>query len=131
MNSICFNDNVKHLNSFKMRKQILIIAVLIGFFTLNFCSLMAQEPPGGRPPMEHVDELTATQVKTVNKILSEYDSKSLSADDAQAIMEALMKAEIPPGKGVETAVEDAGFDFEEIRRLAPPPSKPGNGPQRQ
>jgi hypothetical protein len=106
-----------------MKKQILIIG-LIGFLTLSFNSLMAQQRPGGGPQQEQVDELTDAQITTVNKILANYDSESLSADDAKAIMESLRSAKIPPGKGVENAITDAGFDFEELKELAPPPSKP-------
>lgn len=106
-----------------MKKQILII-VLIGLITINFNSLMAQERPERKPPQEQVDTLTVKQTKKVNKILANYDSKSISADDAKAIMDAIRDAKIPGGKGVETAINDAGFDFEEIRKLAPPPARP-------
>lgn len=109
-----------------MKKQILIIG-LIGFLTLSFNSLMAQERPEKGPQQEQVDELTDKQIKTVNKVLANYDSESLSANDAKAIMKALREAKIPGGKGVETAINDAGFDFEEIRKLAPPPAKREKG----
>lgn len=106
-----------------MKKQILIIA-LVGFITLNSNALMAQEQPDRKPPQEQVETLTSKQIKTVNKILADYDSKSLTKKDAQAIMKAIKDAKIPGGKGVEKAINDAGFDFEEIRKLAPPPERP-------
>lgn len=106
-----------------MKKQILIIG-LIGLLTLSLNPLMAQQRPEKGPKQEQVDELTDAQISTVNKILANYDSESLSADDAKAIMEALRKAKIPGGKGVEAAINDAGFDFEKIKKLAPPPARP-------
>jgi hypothetical protein len=105
-----------------MKKQILIIA-LVGFLSLSFNTIMAQKPDR-KPPQEQVETLTAKQIKTVNKILSEYDSKSLTKDDAKAIMEAIRDAKIHGGKGVEKAINNAGFDFEVIKKLAPPPSRP-------
>jgi hypothetical protein len=109
-----------------MKKQILIIAI-IGLITISFNSLMAQERPDRQPPQEQVETLTAKQIKKVNKILADYDSESLSADDAKAIMKAIREAKVPGGKGVEKAIDAAGFDFEEIKKLAPPPAKPERG----
>lgn len=106
-----------------MKKQILIIG-LIGLLTLSINPLMAQQRPERGPEQEQVDELSAKQIKAVNKILAKYDSDSLTADDAKAIMEALREEKVPGGKGVETAINDAGFDFEKIRKLAPPPARP-------
>lgn len=105
-----------------MKKQILIIA-LVGFITMSFNSLMAQQRPEKGSKHEQVDELTDAQITTVNKILVDYDSKSLSADDAKAIMEAIREAKIPGGKGVEGAINAAGFSFDKIRKLAPPPAR--------
>jgi len=107
-----------------MKKQILII-VLIGLITINFNSLMAQERQERKPPQEQVNTLTKAQTKKVNKILAKYDSKSLTEDDAKAIMDAIRDDKVPGGKGVEDAINDAGFNFEEIRKLAPPPARPG------
>ncbi|MBT3422039.1 MAG: hypothetical protein HOB88_00990 [Bacteroidetes bacterium] len=112
-----------------MKKQILIMG-MIGFLTLSFNPLMAQQRPERGPQQEQVDELTDAQITTVNKILANYDSESLTADDAKAIMKAIRDAKVPGGKGVETAINDAGFDFEEIKKLAPPPARPG-GKQRK
>ncbi len=111
-----------------MKKQILIIA-LIGFISMSFNSLMAQERPDRKAPQEQVDTLTTKQLKKVNKILADYDSKSLSEDDAKALMKEIKEAKIPRGKGVEKAINDAGFDFEEIKKLAPPPARQGRKPR--
>ena len=102
-----------------MKKQILIVG-MIGLLTLIINPLMAQQRPERGPQQEQVDELTDVQITTVNKVLAKYDSESLSTDDAKAIMEALKKEKIPGGKGVETAFENAGFSFYEIRKLARP-----------
>lgn len=103
-----------------MKKQILIITV-IGLLTLSFNSLMAQGRPGGGPPQ--AETLTTAQLETVNGILSNYDSNAVTVADAKAIMTALKDAKIPGGKGIETAINNAGFDFDEIKKLAPPPSR--------
>jgi len=104
-------------------KKLLFIA-LVGFMSLNFSSLMAQERPDRKPRQEQVETLTSKQIKKVNKILADYNSESLSADDAKALMKELKEAKIPGGKGVEKAINDAGFDFEKIKELAPPPARP-------
>lgn len=106
-----------------MKKQILIIS-LIGLMTLNISALIAQNQRGGGPQREEVAVLTDAQTKTVNNILLKYDSESLSADDANAIMKAMREAKIPNGKGLEKAISNAGFSFEKIRKLAPPPPRP-------
>lgn len=106
-----------------MKKQVLIIA-LIGFIALNFNVLMAQGRPERGPKQEEVATLTEAQITIVNDILADYDSKSLSEKDAKAIMTAIKEAKVPGGKGVEKAINDAGFDFEEIKKLAPSPARP-------
>jgi ribosomal protein L11 len=106
-----------------MKKHFFIIA-LVGFITLNFSALKAQEQPDRKPRQEQVETLTTKQIKTVNKILADYNSESLSANDAKALMKEIKEAKIPGGKGVEKAITDAGFDFEKIRELAPPPARP-------
>lgn len=112
-----------------MKKQIFII-VLIGMMSMTFNSLMAQERPERGPQKEQVNTLTKAQIQSVNDILAEYDSENVSEADAKAIMKALKEAKIPGGKGIEKAMTDAGFDFKEIRELAPPPSRP-NRPNRR
>lgn len=84
---------------------------------------MAQERSDRKPKREQVATLTEKQIETVNKILADYDSDPLSADDAKAIMDAIREAKIPGGKGVEDAINAAGFSFDEIRKLAPPPAR--------
>lgn len=111
-----------------MKKHVLIIA-LIGFMTLSFNTLMAQERHENKPERESVDTLTTAQTQKVNDILENYDSDALTAEDAKAIMKKIRDAKIPGGKGVEKAINAAGFDFEEIRKLAPPPERPKRKPR--
>lgn len=103
-------------------KKLLFIA-LVGFMTLNVSGLMAQQRPDRKPRQEQVETLTTKQIKKVNKILAKYDSESLTADDAKALMKEIKESKIPGGKGVEKAITDAGFDFEKIKELAPPPAR--------
>lgn len=112
-----------------MKKQILII-VLIGIIGINFNTISAQNHNGKQPPQKQVDELTEAQIETVVEILADYDSNSLTESDAKAIMKAIRDSKIPGGKGVENAINNAGFDFEEIRKLDPPPSRPGGNNKR-
>lgn len=109
------------------KKMYLVLCAVASFVMLSSMPVMAQGPRGDRPQQEEVDKLTVAQTTKVNQILEKYDSKSLSADDAKAIIKALREAKIPRGKGVEKAIDAAGFDFEEIRKLAPPPSRPERG----
>ncbi|MRT92823.1 hypothetical protein [Ancylomarina sp. 16SWW S1-10-2] len=104
-------------------KKFLFIA-LVGFMTLNVSGLMAQERPERKPRQEQVETLTTKQIKKVNKILANYDSESLTADDAKALMKEIREAKIPGGEGVEKAFDEAGFDFEKIKELAPPAERP-------
>jgi hypothetical protein len=113
-----------------MKKQILII-VLIGIMSMTFNSLMAQERPERRPQQEQASTLTKAQIQSVNDILADYDSEAVTEANAKAIMKSLKEAKIPGGKGIEKAITDAGFDFKEIRKLAPPPSRPNNRPEKR
>jgi hypothetical protein len=112
-----------------MKKQILIMG-MIGLLILSINPLMAQQRPEKGSKQEQVSKLTDAQITTVNKILANYNSESLSADDAKAIMNAIRDAKVPGGKGVEKAINAAGFSFEEIRKLDPPPARP-DGKQRK
>lgn len=73
------------------------------------------------------DLLDKDQTAAVNEILAKYDSKDVSEKEAKAIMAALKDAKIPPGKGMADAVNNAGFDFDELIELAPAPSRDKKG----
>lgn len=125
------NNSLKYLlKNLEMKKQILIIAMAV-FMTIGFNAVMAQNRPDRRPPQEQADTLNVKQTQKINKILTDYDSESLTADDAKSIMKAIRDAKIPGGKGVEKAINAAGFDFEEIRKLAPPPERPKRKDERE
>ena len=62
--------------------------------------------------------LTNDQKTTLQDILSKYDPKKLTTEDAQSIFEQLAKAGIKPGKGMKEAIESAGFDVENLLSTA-------------
>ncbi len=65
--------------------------------------------------------LTDEQKAEVASILSNFDASSLTEDDALSINEEFRDAGFKGGPGLRSAIEEAGFDAEEIRSLAPPP----------
>ncbi len=75
-------------------------------------------------------ELTDDQKSTVQSILADYDAENITAEDAQEIFQKLADAGITPAKGLKEAIEEAGFDAEELRTLGmpqgqnPPPPPP-------
>jgi len=64
------------------------------------------------------NSLTTDQKELIEETLSQYDASSLSAEDAQAIVEAFAEAGIEPSKGLESAMSASGFDAKEIGDLA-------------
>ncbi len=89
-----------------------------------------------RPPQFRA--FTEDQKSQVASILSEYDSSSLTAEDAGSINEAFKEAGFKGGFGLYQAIKEAGFDGDTIRSLDPsshvegpqgqPPPQHGNGP---
>ncbi len=75
--------------------------------------------------------LTNEQKVRVKKILSKYDADNLSSDDAIEINEAFRNAGIKNGSGLHRAISDAGFDPEEMGRLAPKPNRKGKSKDEQ
>ena len=76
-------------------------------------------------------ELTSAQKSTVQDILSNYDPENISEADAQEIFAAFEEAGISPMKGLKEAIEEAGFDAEDLRTKAGmegPPPPPPQGP---
>ena len=80
-------------------------------------------------------ELTSAQKSTVQDILSNYDPENITEEDAQEIFAAFEEAGISPMKGMKEAVEEAGFDAEDLRTKAgiegPPPPPAGPPPAEQ
>lgn len=97
------------------------------------------EPPrgGSRPPREEraareTTTLSESQQAQVKAILSKYDPKTLTADQAKAIHEAFRQAGLRGGPAMGDAIRAAGFDPEKLRDLAPPPDRsPGAGGERR
>ena len=103
-------------------KMLMLVWAIVGITFSGFNSVTAKDEPPRKE--KEVDVLTDEQVETVKSILSEYDSEALTADDAKAIHEAFREAKLPRGKGLNTAITDAGFDSEKLRELDPPPDRP-------
>lgn len=74
-----------------------------------------------QPQMNNVSKsssLSTEQKALIEEVLSQYDSESLSADDATAIVEAFKEAGIQPSSGLQSAMSTAGFDAKEVGDLA-------------
>jgi len=71
---------------------------------------MGMPPP---PPAE----LTEEQEDEIASILSEYDPDEITEETAKEIFEKFREAGIQPSKGMKEAIEEAGFDAEELRSL--------------
>ncbi len=88
-----------------------------------------------RPPQFRT--FTEEQKSQVASILSEYDSSSLTAEDAASINDSFKEAGFKGGFGLYQAIKEAGFDGDTIRSLdpasqtggpkGPPPPPPSDG----
>jgi hypothetical protein len=67
--------------------------------------------------------LSSSQQATISSVLEEYDSKNLSQSDALEIVSAFKEAGIQPRAQLESAMEEAGFDANEVGTLAQVESK--------
>lgn len=65
-----------------------------------------------------VGELSSSQLDTISSVLANYDANNLSESDAQSIVAAFQKAGIEPSEELASAMEEAGFDAQEIGTLA-------------
>lgn len=63
-------------------------------------------------------ELTSIQKEEVSSILENYDSSSLSQEDAQAIMGSLKDAGITPSRDLANTMRESGFEAMEVGSLA-------------
>ena len=63
-------------------------------------------------------EESSTDQEIIESILANYDADSLSQEDAKAIVTALQNAGIEPSSELESALDEAGFDAQEIGTLA-------------
>lgn len=62
--------------------------------------------------------LSSSQQETISSVLENYDADNLTAEDAQSIVAAFKEAGIEPGSELESALEEEGFDANEIGTLA-------------
>ena len=62
--------------------------------------------------------LSSSEEESISSILSQYDASNLSEDDAKSIVAALQEEGIEPSKELESIMDEAGFDAQEIGTLA-------------
>ena len=76
------------------------------------------------PSVQTQEQSLSNEQKTqVVSILSQYDSTSLTVEDAKAINNAFREVGIRKGPGQREAIEAAGFDAKKISALDPPPDR--------
>ena len=92
---------------------------------------MSMPPP--RPSSTSGQSLSDDQLTLISDTLSELDADNLTEEDALSIIEAFSEAGIAPGKEMESAISELGFDAQTIGELgnvngnekgAPPPPPP-------
>ena len=108
----------------------------------NLLSEFGFEGPSASESSQSVQSgsLSTSQLDTISSVLSNYDADSLSQSDAQSIVKAFEEAGIEASSELASAMEDAGFDAQEVGTLAgvggsqaqggmmgPPPSGGGGG----
>lgn len=79
--------------------------------------------------------LSSSQDELISSVLENYDASNLSESDAEAIVAAFQDAGIEPSEELASAMEEAGFDAQEVGTLAgvgaaqggTPPPPPGGG----
>jgi len=64
------------------------------------------------------NDLSSSQLDTISSVLENYDASNLSQSDALEIVAAFKEAGIQPSSGLESAMEEAGFDAKEVGTLA-------------
>lgn len=65
-----------------------------------------------------VGNLSSSQLDTISSVLANYDSGNLSESDAQSIIAAFKEVGIKPSEELVAAMEEAGFDAQEVGSLA-------------
>lgn len=86
---------------------------------------LAENPPGPERQQRESQPLTDQQKAQIKLILSKYNASSLTADDAKAIHRAFRDAGVPNGPDLDNAIKEIGFDPETMKKLDPPPARPG------
>lgn len=98
--------------------KITLITVLL-FIAANLQIAAQQKEKISDNGQEKTEVLSKEQKDKVKAILSDYDSSSLTAKDAQAIHEAFREAGLRGGPAAEEAIKEAGFNPDKLRDLAP------------
>jgi hypothetical protein len=70
------------------------------------------------------EALTADQKSQIKSILSQYDPDKVTKEDAKSIFQAFKDAGIKPSPGMKEAIEEAGFDAEDLRAKGKPEGPP-------
>lgn len=83
----------------------------------------------GRMGQMQTQSLTDEQKQTIQDILSEYDPDEMTEADAKEIFKAFEEAGVRPSMGMREAIEEAGFDAEELREMGRPAGGPPPGGQ--
>lgn len=107
--------------------KILALAVISIFICLGMAKVAyAQEEwdNGGGGGREE-QTVTEAQKTAAKELLSKYDAKTITADEAKAIHRALRDAGIRGGRSEDDLIQSLGFDVETLKKLDPPPSRPG------
>ena len=87
-----------------------------------------QPAVSGRQESRNASEsLSSAQIAAVKQILSAYEARALTAEQAKAIHAKFREAGLHGGPSLNDAVKSAGFDPDRLRDLAPPPGSGGAG----
>lgn len=81
----------------------------------------AQTPDPKQKPNEHQQGTIPEQTQLIKKILSGYNAAKLTASDAKAIHGKFREAGVHAGPENDAAIKAAGFDPDQLKKLAPPP----------
>ncbi len=107
-------------------KHILLI-LLLSFIAYNTNSFAQEGNKEKKPNKQEETTLTEKQIEQVKSILSNYNSSKLTSDDAIKINDSFRNAGVKNGPTLHQVIREAGFDPEELGRLAPKPGKQGEG----
>jgi len=99
--------------------------LMIVFFVATSLHVSAQENTR-EERQDRMETLTDAQKGKLKSILSNYDSQSLTAEDAKAIHEAFREAGLRACPAMADAIRETGFNPEKLRELAPPPDMKGD-----
>ena len=89
-------------------------------------SMMPPPPPQSSSGSQ--SSLSDEQLLTIEEVLAEYDVDNLTSEDALSIVETFKEAGVAPGQALEEAMSSAGFDAQEVGKLAGVGGEQGGGP---